>query len=55
MADPLDSLDFARNIVNVLTDPSEAETAGLKARETILAKCKDDTIWERTRSMYESL
>lgn len=55
MADPLDSLDFARNIVNVLTDPSEAETAGLKARETILAKCNDDTIWERTRSMYESL
>jgi len=55
MVNPIDSLDFARNIVTVLTDPSRAETAGRRARETILDKCGDDTIWEKTRRMYESL
>jgi glycosyltransferase involved in cell wall biosynthesis len=55
MADPLDPLDFARNIVIVLKDASLAARAGERARATILAKCNDDTIWEKTRLMYESL
>ncbi len=55
MADPVDSLDFARNIVTVLIDPSRAETAGRRARETIVDKCGDDRVWEKTRRMYESL
>lgn len=53
LADPLDPRDYAKNILAVLRDPESAARAGSAAREKILTKCDDETIWEKTRRMYE--
>jgi len=55
LADPLDAEDFARWILRALKNPQEATELGRKARESILEKCADETVWEKTRSMYQNL
>jgi len=54
LADPLDPKDFADKIVKVFRDPEAATVVGQKARDRILSKCDDETIWTKTRKMYDS-
>jgi glycosyltransferase involved in cell wall biosynthesis len=54
LADPLDPTNFADKILRVFHDPEEARAIGEKARLRILAKCNDETIWTKTREMYDS-
>lgn len=55
LADPLDHKDFAGCVIEVLSDPKTSLEVGRKARETVLAKCADDRVWEKTEAMYMSL
>jgi glycosyltransferase involved in cell wall biosynthesis len=54
LADPLNPKDFAEKIVQVFRSPETAKTVGEKAREHILNKCNDETVWTKTREMYDS-
>jgi len=55
LADRLDAADFARWIIRTLKNPHESSELGRRARESILAKCADEKVWEKTLSMYQSL
>jgi len=54
LADPLNPKDFAEKIVQVFRSPETAKIMGEKAREHILNKCNDETVWTKTKEMYDS-
>jgi glycosyltransferase involved in cell wall biosynthesis len=54
LANPLDPGDFADKIIRVFRDPDHAKAMGENARQRILTKCDDGSIWDKTRRMYES-
>lgn len=54
LADPLEPGDFADKIIRVFRDPDQAKPMGEKARQSILTKCDDEVIWDKTRRMYGS-
>jgi glycosyltransferase involved in cell wall biosynthesis len=54
LADPLNPADFADKIAQVFRDSENARSMGEKARERILGKCNDETIWTKMKEMYDS-
>lgn len=54
LADPLDPEDFADKIIRVFRNLDRAKDMGENARQRILTKCDDESIWDKTRRMYES-
>jgi glycosyltransferase involved in cell wall biosynthesis len=55
LADPRDPRDFAEKIVRVLRNGHGMNQLGKRAREAIFEKCDDETVWRKTRAMYDGL
>jgi glycosyltransferase involved in cell wall biosynthesis len=55
LADPKDSLEFAKKIIYMLKNEEETKIMGSKAREDIARICDEDRVLNELLQLYKSL